>query len=984
MTRPADGYGETPEGLVFFADGLNPVARWDGIAAQTYPVGVTAPATALAIAVNPAVPDPRPAAPLTGCSLIKDPAATAPSLPTTPAAPTVARDSSRDQRFAGGVDPSTYFVTYPSGSALKGSYTCAMRVQDDLGNWSQWSALSAALVVTRVDNAGYPPNTFALKYTGIPVGASNVVRRQIAINANLATSAANNVIGAGDTSDATYHYLDIDTTDVSSTSLISNEAITRTGALRRLASATRVDLSEVSVPVSFTGNYFAYVRFYDAEGRFSDFSPISPVLALEAADLAYGFRYEDVPVPTDPAVVGRQILRNAAADTTTFYVDIDTDDLVATDFTSDRTDADLAGQSQASDDYRTPGIAGTYSAYSRFVNERGAYSDLSPLSDELTIAEDDYVYGLTYTSVPVPTQANVVRRQILRNTAGQADTYYVDVDTTDLAATTFGSTRSDSDLSSQEAAPLFAGDDTPIANTRGVPPSHKTAMIHHSGRMFMAVDRVVSSERKGGGVVVTNGSTAVTGLNTQWTSSMAGRFFWVKGATRSYEIDSVDASAQTLVLTEAYEDTTDLFATYSIRPAPAERRLVYYTQAGEPESWPAFNALSLQEDGDEITGLMCKDSFVYFIEAKHIYKFTFQSDPAVDGFVYLAVNRGCLNNRCWVLADGVAYCLDYSGVHAFDGSDDAKSVSDPIQNLFSDNDDGPKLHWPAAEAFHAAHYPDERFIRWFVCLSGETAPRHALCLDYDDKRWWIEEYDRPVTSSATGVYRFRRRVFAGSDAGQCFLTQEGRLDGLQADSGTTRGRVGSASLYRLDDPAASWPAGLTGKSVTIVQGKGVGQRRRIASASGTSIVLRDPWNVLPDSTSVYQLGGIGWAWKSGWLRFAPGEDDIPRRVEVLYEPTRPGQLPAVLRLRISRDFTDSPVVWEKTTKAASGEGFAATKDSPDLVADMSQPRGYAQQRMGGHKELNMEGNRFVAVTLAGVSSEDEQAIYSVGFDGVKG
>ena len=39
---------------------------------------------------------------------------------------------------------------------------------------------------------------------------------------------------------------------------------------------------------------------------------------------------------------------------------------------------------------------------------------------------------INYTNLPLPTETKVRRRQILRNTEGQASTYYVDIDTTDL------------------------------------------------------------------------------------------------------------------------------------------------------------------------------------------------------------------------------------------------------------------------------------------------------------------------------------------------------------------------------------------------------------------------------------------------------------------------------------------------------------------------------------------------------------------------
>src|ERR1019366_8770390 len=144
---------------------------------------------------------------------------------------------------------------------------------------------------------------------------------------------------------------------------------------------------------------------------------------------------------------------------------------------------------------------------------------------------------------------------------------------------------------------------------------------------------------------------------------------------------------------------------YSIGPAPAEARLLYYTMPGEAESWPVINALSLQEDGDSITGLMEMGSFLFILEARHTYRFTFQSDPAVDGFIFLSANRGCVNNRCWVIAEGTCYMMDYSGIHGFDGSS-SNTVSDPIQHLWRSESAGPQINWTASELFFCVHSQD--------------------------------------------------------------------------------------------------------------------------------------------------------------------------------------------------------------------------------------------------------------------------------------
>ncbi len=637
--------------------------------------------------------------------------------------------------------------------------------------------------------------------------------------------------------------------------------------------------------------------------------------------------------------------------------------------------APATAPSLAGDNAATGTITGDYYAYVRFLNERGAWSDLSPISAKVTMNK---VTTVAYTNVATPTQANVVRRQILRNTSGQALTFYVDVDTTDLATTSFTSTNTDDQLKGQIAVPLFDENQFPVANANGVPPAHKCVLAHHSGRMFAAVDRTYSR----GNVRLTHNSTTVLGIDTDWTASMAGRYLYVVGATQSYQISSVDQNAQVITLASAYQGASDNFGVYSIRPAPAERRLVYYTQAGFVESWPAFSAISLQEDGDEITGLMVTSSFLYILERQHIYRFTFQADPGTDGFVYLSGTRGCVNNRCWAIGEEAAYMLDYAGVHAFSGGT-SEPISDPVQHFFRYDLEGPTINWLASDLFHCAIAPDEQTCRWFVALDGEYLPRHALCFHYREKRWWLEEFDRPIASSVTGTFGGRRRVFLGSRAGQTYLYGQGTLDGLDPTSGTTRGTATSGDVWGLADATATWPDAslLVGQSVAIVSGKGAGQRRQVVGVDATGrLKVKTPFLVAPDASSVYQLGGAAWRWKSGWLRYVSSEEDVSRRFEVLYDPTAS---PSTLAARIYRDFSATPVVFNRAASARTSDGFSTAAGSPDLLADMSNTSGFVQQRMEGHKELNMAGPRWMSLELAGVTSADVQNVFQVSIDGVQ-
>lgn len=584
---------------------------------------------------------------------------------------------------------------------------------------------------------------------------------------------------------------------------------------------------------------------------------------------------------------------------------------------------------------------------------------------------------ITYTSVPVPTEPRVTRRQILRNTDGQASIYYVDVDTTDLSSTTFSSTKTDDTLDDQTAVAILDADGNPNANRHTVPPNHKTAISHHLGRMFAAGELDYTQ----GSIQTTFGSTTVTGIGTEWTSSLANRFLYVIGATKPYEISSVDTVNQTLTLSTAYTDATDKFAVYAIRPAPAERRLIYYSEAGLPESWPATNAISLQEDGDEITGLMTKGSFLYILERRHIYRFTFQTNPGIDGFIFLGANRGCINQRCWVVVEDIAYMLDEQGIHAFSGGQESEPISQGIQDLFRGDNERYSICWGPSKFFHAAHDPAQETIRWFVSMEGDYLPRHAIGYNYRQKRWWVEEYARPIGSSVTGRFRNQFKAFLGSEGRKVLLLGEGFLDGPNPQTGTVRGTVTSSSLFSLTDSTATFPtSGLVGNPLVIVSGRGKGQRRVVTAVSGTTVTVNQPWLILPDTTSGYQLGGIQWTWRSGSFTFVGDDREQQRRVEVHFKPVAED---ATMDMRVYFDNNEESETWGATYSSDDHVGIAVTEDDSDLVVDLTKTLGVVQQRMDMRREIYIDGPRHMTLELAGVTNQNQISLSHVLIDGVQ-
>ncbi len=612
--------------------------------------------------------------------------------------------------------------------------------------------------------------------------------------------------------------------------------------------------------------------------------------------------------------------------------------------------------------------------YVRFVDRNGNPSDLSPVSvGALGYAT---ITSVTYSNVPVPSglyAGKVFRRQLLRNTIGQTNVYYVDIDTFDLTGSTFTSTQGDKLVVAGEAVPIFNDLAKINANTHGFPPSWKSSVLSHLGRMFAAAEVAY----RDGHAEVTAGGLTIRGVGTQWPQSFTGRSFYVPAAPESYTIASVDVDNQVLTLESNYEGPTDLFALYAVRAAPSERRLIYYTPAGEPESWPAEYALALQEDGDEISGLMSMASFLYILEKEHIYRFTFKDDPGVDGAIFLTSQRGCLSQRMFAQAEDIAYMLDEQGIHAFSGGQ-SEPISQPIQDIFRDDTDSPlRIDWDADQTLWSCSYSEvHATIRWFVAMTGTRYPRHAICYNYREQRWWIEEYKRPICSSTRSRIGVTR-LLAGVDHREVLALDVGWQDGPRDPTGTLRGTVTAHTAVSLTDASANFTADMVNCAVFLTTGKGKGQWRRIVEVeTATRLNLLSPWLITPNATTEYVVGGIDWKWLGGWFRYTEvHESDNSRDVEMVFVPQEAG----TMDLEMLYNHSLVPRSW---SVARDGPGVV-TPGKPEVTVDLTFGDGVVTHRLDGHRERSVSGDRYMSPRLSGVQVAEPVRVYRVTVDGAE-
>ena len=445
--------------------------------------------------------------------------------------------------------------------------------------------------------------------------------------------------------------------------------------------------------------------------------------------------------------------------------------------------------------------------------------------------------------------------------------------------------------------------------------------------------------------------------------------------------------AQTITLTEAYKGSTLPYALYAIRSPQPDQRTVWYSDSQNTEGFSPLAAFSIADNGDEFTGLLSYDSFIFVMEHRHIHKFTYQINPKTDGAVFLVSDRGCINQRCAVLAKGGVYMLDEKGVHLFgrtpsqEGQDN--DLSAPIQTLFRPEIPGPKINFDAGRFFHASLDQSIETIRWFVAMSGTYLPRHAICYQYVLDRWWIEEFPQSIGCSFVGrIYRRAPLETWGSGRLQNFYGTTGKR--VVANSVSPLDGVKPLAIYAAPVTAAgfnwfttpaSLPAGV-GVPVVITGGRGEGQKRIITRISGDKVYVRDPWRIRPDITSTFQVGGVPWTWKSGWMRWLEEEATNPRNVEV---STRPTVVPNIVTLNRYTDRSDVP---DNCAMDRTEDGVTVKSGDPNIRLSIPElPGGFSQSLMFQGKQGYSRGPQVVSIGLKGVGTTDPLNVYQINLDG---
>jgi hypothetical protein len=441
---------------------------------------------------------------------------------------------------------------------------------------------------------------------------------------------------------------------------------------------------------------------------------------------------------------------------------------------------------------------------------------------------------------------------------------------------------------------------------------------------------------------------------------------------------------------------------YGVDTSGTESNSIYFSEVDEPESVPDINEFVLQQnarDADAITALIPFGSVMLIMQSRHAYSMSFSKQPLRDGDVTPLANRGCLNQRCWDIHEGLCYVLDQHGLYSITPQGEVKDLSAPIADVFRS-----RLKWDTPAWTFLLVDAAKKVVRAFVPFVADNPgdyPSRVLCYSIETNTWWIERYPHRI-SSGTNVPMnsgAHRSVYAGE--GGLYLLDEGRSD-------AARGAIATVTItnkgagYR-SPPVVSAPGGVGGELQASLDAQG-----RLSGVwiihpgygfAGGSLYISPPDD--PDcaapvqatatftatSTSVDTAIAPVYRYKTGNRSFPTdmtakgGGTGQPRDISLTYKP-QPSSCDVAVRLYYNNSQYPRPNVAARNrgTGFSSGVNDSATRlDMGALTSRTGYDSGVAKGSFANRSIDDIKSaDRHVAVELLGArKNADPVVIYAL-------
>jgi len=218
---------------------------------------------------------------------------------------------------------------------------------------------------------------------------------------------------------------------------------------------------------------------------------------------------------------------------------------------------------------------------------------------------------------------------------------------------------------------------------------------------------------------------------------------------------------------------------YTSNSSYSEPNSLYFSEIDEPESVPETNEIVIQNNSkgqDQITALMPFGGGMVVFQARHAYRLAYASQPIIDASVELLTQRGCLNQRCWDLDEGIAYIADSSGMYTLSGSQ-VTPISSPVRKYWSSG----IIDFSQSKWFFVRVDPLSGIVRFHFSVAAGF-PDRALCFHPTTTAWWEESYAQRFAAADSVILGGIPRLVVGGEGGNLYKFDTGGQDKTSADA----------------------------------------------------------------------------------------------------------------------------------------------------------------------------------------------------------
>ena len=364
-------------------------------------------------------------------------------------------------------------------------------------------------------------------------------------------------------------------------------------------------------------------------------------------------------------------------------------------------------------------------------------------------------------------------------------------------------------------------------------------------RMFYGVDYPYSLT----GVSVNSGALSFTG--TGFSAQWVGRLLNPGPGSVAYQIATINSTGTAGTLTNVYTGTTATGAAQVYVKLPNR---IYYSRLNFPEEcFAAYYARDvLIGRPDRLRAMKARPDGLYLFGAFSSERLAFQVDPsATTSTLYnILGNRGVLNKKCLVEAEGSLFAWDAAGIYRVEQV--PAPVSAPIDLALKT-----LVDYTQYQAFHGCYDPVDRVVKWFFCAIGSTVPQYAVCKEFFSDRWFFEYYLQGITcSQMIAGTDGQVRAWLGDANGYTWASSIiGSFDGVPpSQTAVPTFQLSGSTLSIINTYATLNTAiGNAGASVYIPS---TGDLRFVTSNTSSSITLNSALSTMPADGAAIWLGSI--------------------------------------------------------------------------------------------------------------------------------